>query len=741
MGYMALEPPMRVRLARVLAISIALLTLTTVGLAALPARATYISMSVAPGMYTGTNVYVPGETMEITLTASNTPPNSYDVTILDFASGTPTQTITNQTVGTSGQKTIPWSVPGNWPDGATYRVEVRYAGSAGLLDVYYFAIQQYQLRTWTDRAAYLPGDTVTVSWSATLLKDGSPAASGVGAIQVWNPFGTAPLVPQHNFTASQGSYGFALSTSQPTNQQPWIYTWFNDTAGLRTGFSVNRFVVRGLGLIVQTDKGAYVPSDIVLVSISTKASPNPSFPSFFDPAAPGVSVNVSVTDLSTGNPVPAYGKTQLVTDSNGQLVYAFQLAASPTKGTYEVDGTATAHLQSTTASTTFTVGPMPTLVVQESLDKSSYLSGDTLHATAATHQSTSGNLTYAWQVIDQRTGNTLANLAGGNSTYTYTIGTGFQGFLIVRVTVNDGNGNTATDSASADVAFGYLSLSLSPTQYNPGDTLSASFALFANPSVMSNPTYFWSFADSSGATVASGNTSGAAGFVTPNPASTYYLFTVTATASGRSVTAMASSTRAGGYLLSVSLDKSSYNPGDVVQISYTIIARGTSALPSAYAVYANVLGVGTASAMSTSPTGTLSLRLPQGVSSGDLILYIYEAHTGAFTYASVHIGSVNPLMTSVAGIPAYDILLTLLFLVVLLGLIVLWRRGGGRMGRAPPAAASRAAPPPPPSGGPPPATSPMSVACKNCGASIEITTSKRPIEVMCPSCGETQVVQ
>jgi predicted RNA-binding Zn-ribbon protein involved in translation (DUF1610 family) len=35
----------------------------------------------------------------------------------------------------------------------------------------------------------------------------------------------------------------------------------------------------------------------------------------------------------------------------------------------------------------------------------------------------------------------------------------------------------------------------------------------------------------------------------------------------------------------------------------------------------------------------------------------------------------------------------------------------------------------------------MSVTCRHCGKAIEITTSKRPIEVMCPSCGETQVVQ
>jgi len=34
-----------------------------------------------------------------------------------------------------------------------------------------------------------------------------------------------------------------------------------------------------------------------------------------------------------------------------------------------------------------------------------------------------------------------------------------------------------------------------------------------------------------------------------------------------------------------------------------------------------------------------------------------------------------------------------------------------------------------------------SVSCPNCGAAIEVGTSKRPIEVMCPKCGTSQMVQ
>jgi len=34
----------------------------------------------------------------------------------------------------------------------------------------------------------------------------------------------------------------------------------------------------------------------------------------------------------------------------------------------------------------------------------------------------------------------------------------------------------------------------------------------------------------------------------------------------------------------------------------------------------------------------------------------------------------------------------------------------------------------------------MSINCRRCGKPVDLSTSRRPIEVMCPSCGETQVV-
>ena len=732
----------RGRALRALVLVVAFATVATAGLVALPpARAVFASMEVAPGMYTGTNVYVPGETMKITITAS--PGDTFNLTILNYAQGSPSTTIPGQTIGSSGVRVVSWPVPTNWADGNTYRVEIRYTGSAGLLDAYHFSIQEYYFGAWVGRGAYLPGDTVNVSWSATLIKDGSPAPPGAGVLQVWDQAGTTALSSPLNFTASQGSFLFTLGTALPTNQRPRVYAWFNDTTGLRSAFTTTRFWIYGLGVLVQTDKGTYIPGDVVTVTLMTKASANPSNPSLFDYAAPGVSVDVSVSNLSNGVPVAAYSTTGLVTDASGTLQYVFELAPSPATGSYGVDATATAHgVLTATDSTTFDVEPQPSLTVQVRLDKSQYVSGDILHATASVYQSTPTNLTYAWQVTDLSSGNVLASLAGGSFAYPYLIPTDYEGTLIVSVRVSDGLGHTVGAGVSAVVSFGYLSLTLDHTTFNPGDTITATFALVTNPGVVANPTYYWTVEDASHATVASGTTAGgSASYKTPSLASSSYTFTVTASANGRTVEQSATAAQNSGFYLSVTLDKDAYAPGDVIHISYAITARGPSALPEAYRFSMTLYGAAVGQAMTTSASGSLNLAIPKDAPTGNLLLFVFESNTGASYYTTVSVGIVNPLMTSFGGIPLYNILLTLLFLVVLLAVILLWRRGGmGRAAGTPPGAAKPAAPPPP-AGPVAPSTSPMSVACKHCGTSIEITTSKRPIEVMCPSCGETQVVQ
>ncbi len=140
---------------------------------------------------------------------------------------------------------------------------------------------------------------------------------------------------------------------------------------------------------------------------------------------------------------------------------------------------------------------------------------------------------------------------------------------------------------------------------------------------------------------------------------------------------------------------------------------------------------------STDASGTVTYRIQGDANEGTVWFSMGEANTGAFAGEMITIKAApNPLWwAQLADIPLFSIILLILIVILF---ILLFRRGGAGMGapKAEGAPSEPAAPPPeePVSG----AT--MSVACKSCGAPIEITTSKRPIEVMCPSCGETEMV-
>ncbi len=740
---MALQSVRSGRIVQLLGVALAFAMVASVGLALLPAaRAAFTGpgVALAPGKYTGTNVYVPGETIQITITAT---PGDLVNLLIEDAAAVHVTTINNLTIGSSGQRIVTYTLPMSWPDGFGYRVQGTDTSAGNQVRFAFFGIFTYNVGLWTDRSAYLPGDTVTVSWSVTYIQNGSLAPNGIGVLEAYDVAGNALFTPQYNFSASQSSYAFAIAPTEATGQRPWVYFWFNDTAGLRMYTATRRFFVNPLGIILQLSAASYAPGGVVTANIYTRVSPNPANPNLFDPAAPGVPVSVNVTDLGTGNVVPGYSATGLVTDASGYLSYVFQLTSTPTTGNYEVDATATAHgTLSASTSATFAVRPVAALSVQISLDKLAYASGDTVHATAQKFPSTA-NVSYTWQVRDLATNAVLANAAGAQSTYGYPIPTSYEGTLVVTVTINDGNGSTATASTDASVSFGYLALSLDRSEFNPGDTITATFSLTSN--VITNPTYFWQVRDANGQTQAAGSTTGTTiQYATPNPASRSYTFTVTASQNGRTVEASQTANQVAGYFLSVSVDRASYNPGDTITISYTITPRGSppAPLPSVYRFVIYIFGMPSRTVDTTSASGTLTYPVPSGAPQGDQILEVFEGNTGAAWAGVVHIGAVNPLLVDVAGVPLFDILIFLLFVVLLLAVILLWRRTG--MGRAPPSEPTgkpSTPPPPPPSGPGQQAAGPMSVACKHCGASIEITTSKRPIEVMCPSCGETQVVQ
>ena len=387
------------------------------------------------------------------------------------------------------------------------------------------------------------------------------------------------------------------------------------------------------------------------------------------------------------------------------------------------------------------IEPAAAMTVTLVLNQGAFLSGDVASVNAMVYRTPGpANYTYNWTVRDTF-GRLLNTTVNGGPTFRYSIPLNYTGLLTFFVRVDDGQGLTSNSFSTVRVFVAVMSLRLDRGDFAPGDAITASYSVTSH--VILRPTYDYQVADSSFTIVLNGNTNNTTfSFRTPAPAaSRTYRFLVTAREGTNTSQAQLAIGQATGDLLGATFDRASYMPGDTIHAHLTVTPRGATPLPLQFIWTLSLGGFGgspTVSAITTVPEVDLTLPIPQGVGTGDLVVTATESSTGTAIGHTLHIGTTNALWsTDIGGVPLFAVLLGLLFILLLVAVLGLWRRVGGGHLMGP-----RAAPPPPPPGGTTqaPTTMPMSVICNHCGKSIDITTSKRPIEVMCPSCGETQLV-
>src|SRR2546422_936990 len=279
---------------------------------------------------------------------------------------------------------------------------------------------------------------------------------------------------------------------------------------------------------------------------------------------------------------------------------------------------------------------------------------------------------------------------------------------------------------------------LDKSSYLSGDTAAAQAIVYRTPAP-GNYTYVWRVRNFFFQLL---NTTTTAGATFRYPIALDYIGTLRFEATvddgqGTVAAGQQSATVAQAYM-ALSLDRGDYNAGDTASPRLTLTARGTASLPSQFR-WALSSASASVSSITTGPTADLFLTIPQGTGNGGLLMFANELNTGAGAFQTVQVGSVESFWaTQVGGITVFALILGVLFVLLLLMVIALWRKVGAGLG---PIGGKAAVPPPPPEGPVPSApTSPMSITCRRCGKPIDLSTSRRPIAVMCPSCGETQVV-
>ncbi len=754
---------------------LALGMLTGTLMAATPARGAP-TLTLAPPKYGTSGYYVPGEVIEFTVNVLAADPRVWDIAVI-WDNGTPP--IVNVSLNAFDNVNVPspansitltYTLPSSIPDGDHYYLVVGDSGwldsgmTVGEIDRVGFRVRTWQLTVNLSKTRYLPGDSVTVSYSANMIKDGSLAPVGNGFLWVYDTGpGVNQFVPTAEITSwpvqfgtAQGTFTFTLLGGMLTTHQIRAYAWFNSTDVPATRFmdaTSNAATIDGLRMLVNV-AATFQPGAVVPVTIGAKITD--AAPNVNNPGAAGTVVAVTVTNQLTGRVEGVYGASGLIADAHGNLVYAFKLnstgIADGTDFLVTVNGVAHGDVVATAGMDTFTVQSSLVSALVLTVDKATYLSGDTVTLTASV-SGLPGPFTYTYQAHDGAAGGPLLDQKTSTSPYTYSIALEFDGTITFVVTAADADGNHVGPANRAITVYaGIVAVNLDRVEYNGGDTITATYELKSNAISLSDPTVhvFYEVKDATvvpAVLVKSGNvtpaTTGSLQFVVPAVPSDHYAFTVTVTEEGRSIISTpVDAYLVRGYFLSVVPDKASYVPGDTITFTYELASRSArDPLPSAFLIQIQIPGLNTKSAQVTSTRGTVTYPLPQGMNTGLLRITVTASFvTGTVTAEEiVTISAVNPLMADVGGVPAISVILLLLVIVILIVLAIMWRRMAPGMAGAPKPPTEKPTPPPPPTAAPGPA--PMTVACKACGAKIEITTSKRPIEVMCPSCGETQMVQ
>jgi predicted RNA-binding Zn-ribbon protein involved in translation (DUF1610 family) len=702
------------------------------------------AVELVPSKYTGTDVYVPGETLDVILRGDFG--DIFDVIVgSGNTTGLDLKLYDDVPIGDGGTVKISYAIQPTLPDGI-YRIDVYDSAGLSLQGRANFQVQGYRFVIETDRAAYLGGDLVSIYWTANNIRDESLALDGVGRIVVYGS--EDGKLAEHGFAKAAGSYTYQIPQLIEPDQDFWVSGWFNDTETNpeRSQGDVRAFNVSQLGVVIALDSELYAPGGLVMASVRTIATENRDNPSLSDPPEPSCLVELEVGQKVSGQYVviEAYAK-EMTSDSHGRADSVFQLALGLADGTeFRIRVNATKGPHSWSSTETFHVSSSAGLSIVLSLDKTQYTSGDTvmIGTAVSTIGSTASTIyTYVYEVRDANaSGSLLARATISQPGFNFTIGNNYEGSLWISVTVDDGRGNKATVYKSLDVKFAVVLVNADVEKYSPGDSVRVRYSVISW--MMTSPSIYYVVIDSDGASVSEGNaTDGSFTFVVPAAPSETYTFRVMASQDGRLVSGEDTVSQMAGYVILMEFNRNVYSPGETIAIDYRIMALGGTPIPATFTLSYGLSNGPTLTIQTNASEGTLLYLIPETIDEGEQVFWISTGSGGTSAEVVTVIGNPNPLWhTRILDLPLFEIVLFLLFLLCL---VLLYRSSRKRTASVPdeePENAPQARPSSARSRKP--ASSPANaVTCNSCNGAIEISTSKRPIEVMCPSCGETQIVE
>ena len=588
-----------------------------------------------------------------------------------------------------------------------------------------FYVHTYQVSATTGQLVYLPGHSGVLHYWVTSTVNDAPVGN-LTAVTLQSLYWTTsatwaaiPGVATSLGTASSGSVNFTLPSNADTSGGLDFTVWANSSTSGGTysevgGASANEGALAIVSARVGTCYGCsdYDIANGTAAYVSVLAYAEGSF---YSVPLSGAMVHLRYQAGALNvNPTES-GPANLTTNASGGATVIF-LASNPPFSTTLVDSVAITVTDSvnpalTPATTTVDFQVLAPVAgqstIQVQFDSAQYFGGDSVNAkwtvggpNSSSAQGWSGS---NWFVYETGSGALYAtgSLPAGQSsgTITFTAPLGYSGEIVIYVNAYN---RTQSLLATNYTTITAPSLHLSPSEltYLPGDQVSVGVS--TSGQVFSGAT-IWETVQSGGGTVlTSGPVSGSSfSFKVPTvavPASVYISVGAQSPTSGLIASNSITLDEGSGFLVTAgvttpsSYSDGSYQPGQTIQVHYSVVAMGAALLPKSFTVYVVpggfffATGHGAQVFGTSTDSGTVSYTIPSNTPAGSQQFSVYV--DGAVCYYScggeTQFGiNVNPSPSPLAyELPAgsgitvgWVVLLVLVIIVAVMTIVALRRRG------------------------------------------------------------------
>ncbi|MEM2839781.1 MAG: hypothetical protein QXE18_06825 [Thermoplasmata archaeon] len=697
-------------------------------------------------------VYAPGQSVKIEVTVNYN--DKINVTVED-EDGKIFQKWSDQSLSNYMWNGT-WAIPGDAPT-EQYTIWVNRSDNNVSLLHTHIQVAYFTFDIYMDKNAYLPGETAVASWVARSVPDMNPINVAVDFNMSYRDAYNGKWMWQNGtFTTNPFSVLLPANANVLEDILAYVKAYTTRNQTLLLGVWI---LLEGLEANIWTDSGTYSPGEDMLVYVSTYTDGN---------NAPVKDANVSVAVYDEKmNLISGMSLENLKTDLAGYTSGIITIPADIEPGDITLVATAKKLAYRATDAITVTVGDLWNVDVI--VPKTFYVSGENIDVKVNVWKNGVAVFPDAIEYwLEIGAGLSYPHYIASNASFTIVAPSGIDSNAWVGVRVVCDDDLITEYSTTFWITPLAMELGFNKAYYYAGDTLTFRLDVFGDPAPFSFSYSIW---DENSVTVASGPltvdaTKGVATFSLnvpkDRPSSYYTARAVADNHAGLVLSDAATVYWIGDYILNVwvktgpAYASGGFAPGQAITVGFEI-KKSSVDLPDINPVWATIsLHEGQPQYVSNwwwsswtyGPTvatgesrafegmsGELTMILPNEVSSGKYTLVVSVQGYEDWEVITVNADG-NGWDSSVGGLSAADLMMTILMIVVILMLLWMMIKGGA-------AAPLGAKKPETPKEAPPKQEqySPKStVKCPACGGPIEVATSKRPIEVMCPKCGTSQII-